>query len=84
MMERQILEHHLSKECPLAMVEYSFSYAGCEVKLPRKELSAHVKENPHRHVSLLATYSQKLGAENVEKGKHISLRNISTNSNQQN
>jgi len=74
MMERQILEHHLSKECPLAMVECSFSYAGCEVKLPRKELSAHIEENPRSHVSLLATYSQKLGAENLEKEKHISLQ----------
>ena len=71
-MERQNLKHHLNEECPLAVVECGFSYVGCEVKLPRKEMPAHIEGKPRGHVSLLAAYSQKLIAKNVEKESDIS------------
>ena len=75
--ERQVLEHHVTKDCPLTVVNCDFHYAGCEVQLPRKDMPAHVKEN-FSHLSLLAAMNQKLARENqaltkklLEKGEHI-------------
>ena len=58
--ERQHLEHHVSKDCPLTVVNCDFHYAGCEVQLPRKDMPAHLAENLVPHVSQLATLNQKL------------------------
>ena len=64
--ERQNLEHHVSSECPLTVVNCDFRCAGCEVKLPRKDMPAHVTDNLVVHMSLLAMHSQKTVKENVE------------------
>ena len=69
--ERQNLEHHITTECPLTKVECDFSYAGCKVTLPRKEMSDHIRENPLDHIRLLAVHNQKLAAKIVEKDEHI-------------
>ena len=61
--ERQNLERHVSKDCPLTVVNCDFHYAGCEVQLPRKDMPAHLAENLVIHMSLLATQSQN---ENVK------------------
>ncbi len=63
--ERQHLEQHLNKECPLQEVECEFKYAGCETKLPRKDMSEHLKENVG-HMSLLARQNQTLAQQNQE------------------
>ena len=39
--ERCQLQQHLS-ECPSQLVECPFSYIGCSVQLPRKEMAAHM------------------------------------------
>ena len=57
--ERQNLEHHMSKDCPLTVVKCDFHYAGCEVQLPRKDMPAHLAKNLVTHVSQLATYNDK-------------------------
>ena len=68
---RQHLERHM-QECPsLTKVDCEFSYAGCKVTLPRKELSNHIRENSLDHVRLLAVHNQKLAAQIVEKDEHI-------------
>ena len=64
--ERQNLEHHVSSECPLTVVNCDFRYAGCEVALPRKDMPVHVTDNLVVHMSLLAIHSQKTAKENVE------------------
>ena len=69
--ERQHLEHHIATECPLTKVECEFSYAGCKVTLPRKEMSDHVRENPLDHIRLLAVHNQKLAAQIVGKDEHV-------------
>ena len=76
--ERQHLEHHITTECPLTKVECEFSYAGCKVTLPRKEMSDHIRENPLDHIrllavhnGLLAAHNQKLAAKIVEKDEQI-------------
>ena len=58
--ERQNLEHHVSKDCPLTVVNCDFHYAGCEIQLPRKDMPAHLAENLVIHVSQLAIYSHTL------------------------
>ena len=57
--EHQNLEHHVSKECSLVEVNCDFNYAGCEVKLLRKDMPAHLAENVMLHMSQQATYNQK-------------------------
>ena len=57
--ERQNLEHHVSKDCPLTVVNCNFHYAGCEVQLIRQDLPAHLAENLVPHMAQLATYNQK-------------------------
>ena len=49
--ERQNLEQHL-KECSLQEVECDFSYAGCQVKLHRKDFASHMEENMQNHMRM--------------------------------
>ena len=46
---RKDIETHLASECPLAVVECSFSYAGCKVKILRQDLAAHIAESLANH-----------------------------------
>ena len=57
--ERQNLKHHVSIDCPLAVVNCDFHYTGCDVQLPRKDMPAHLAENLVPHMAQLATYNQK-------------------------
>ena len=53
------LAGHLETTCPLHMIECSFRYAGCEEKLPRKDMPAHIKDNLAEHMSLQAISTQQ-------------------------
>ena len=64
--ERQNLEHHVSKDCPLAVVNCDFHYAGCEVQLPRKDMPAHLAEDLVFHMSLMAVQNRKREEEITE------------------
>ena len=52
--ERQKLDDYVGKECPLTVVECDFHYAGCEVRLPRRNMPDHLKDGLVAHFSLLA------------------------------
>ena len=52
--ERQKLDDHVGKECPLTVVECDFHYAGCEVRLPRRNMPDHLKDGLVAHFLLLA------------------------------
>ena len=52
--ERQKLDDHVGKECPLTVVECDFHYVGCEVRLPRRNMPDHLKDGLVEHFSLLA------------------------------
>ena len=56
---RQSVADHLATVCPLEMVSCSFSYAGCEEKLPRKGMAAHISDGLAIHMSLQAVNHQK-------------------------
>ena len=57
--QRQDCEKHVSSDCPLTVVECDFNFAGCEVKLPRKEMPDHIKDSLVPHFSLLALSHKK-------------------------
>ncbi len=71
--ERQNLEKHLNEECPLQEVDCEFKYAGCETKLPRKDMADHVSSSKEmvRHMSLLARQNQALTAQLQERDQVI-------------
>ena len=52
--ERRKLEHHVNEECPLTLVACALRYAGCTVKLCRKDVTEHMREESSTHLSLLA------------------------------
>ena len=60
---RQDLKHHISKECPLEVINCDFHYAGCEVQLPHKDMPAHLAENIEVHTAQLAAHTEKRMAE---------------------
>ena len=58
---RKDVETHLANECPLAVVECSFNYAGCKVKIPRQDMATHIAESLANHMSLQAiSHKQQL------------------------
>ena len=58
--ERQNLDKHITNDCPLTVIDCSFKHVGCEVKLPREEMSTHVNENIGAHLTLQAASHEKL------------------------
>ena len=54
------LSKHLAEDCPVEVIDCSFSFAGCEAKLPRKDLPAHINDSLAVHMSLQAVNHQKL------------------------
>ncbi len=66
--ERQNLEKHLNEVCPLQEVECEFKNAGCETKLPRKDMPKHLSNSKEMvcHMSLLARENQRLAQQNTE------------------
>ena len=62
----QFLENHIMNNCPLTVIDCDFKYAGCEVNLPRKDMSKHLKslESMAAHLSLQAVYQRELEREN--------------------
>ena len=73
--ERQHLDHHLATECPLKEIECDFSYAGCEVKVTREDMPAHLEECHVQHTSMLAAVNQRLSDDLSEKD--IQIRRLS-------
>ena len=51
-LERQHLESHISKDCPFTVIDCDFQHIGCEVRLPRKDMPAHLVESVVCHLSL--------------------------------
>ena len=50
--ERRNIDSHVTKVCPLTIVDCDFKYVGCEVRLLRKDLPTHLTESLVPHVSL--------------------------------
>ena len=64
--QRQSIEKHVNNKCPLTTIECDFHHVGCTVKLPRKDLPEHLRENFLTHISLLSSSHAKHQAKLVE------------------
>ena len=58
-LQRKNVDNHLNSSCPLEVVNCSFSFAGCEERLPRKDMPAHINESLVVHMSLQAVSHQR-------------------------
>ena len=68
------MEKHLT-QCPLQLVECEFVQAGCQVRVPRRDLARHVEEGGQRHLlnmSLLnLSLTKELHQKMAEKDQQI-------------
>ena len=55
---------HLSQECPLQETECPYSQYGCEVKVQRRNLEQHEKEDIHKHLKFTMNKVVKLEKDN--------------------
>jgi hypothetical protein len=53
------LSKHLAEDCPLEIIDCIFSVAGCEAKLQRKDLLAHISDYLQFHMLLTTTNNMK-------------------------
>ena len=58
-MKRMNLSKHVEEQCPHTVIACDYAYAGCEVELPRKEMSDHLDNCAKDHVSLLSKLCSK-------------------------
>ena len=58
--ERQHLQRHIGDECPLTSVPCEFSYAGCRVNAPRKDIQAHLSADSLLHLSMVNKLNSQL------------------------
>ena len=68
--ERQKVEAHVNTVCPLTVVKCDFHYAGCAVKLIRKDMSTHLAESLATHILLLTNQTQMLQGKNGQENLH--------------
>ena len=71
--QRQHCAKHVSSDCLLTVLECDFNYAGCQVKLPRKEMPDHIKDSLVPHFSLLALSHKKQQEEIRTQQKQICI-----------
>ena len=76
-LQRQDLKKHHDSDCPLTIVDCDFKYAGCEVKLPRKDMPKHLKsvESMAAHLSQQAVYQRELERENRKLTSQVAKLN---------
>ena len=58
--------------CPRTTISCDFVHVGCVVKLPRKDMPEHLRENLLTHTSLLATSHANLASCNAKQQAQIS------------
>ncbi len=64
--ERRNLDNHVTNDCPLTIVDCDFKHVGCEVRLPRRDLSIHLTESLVVHVSLQTKQLMEVEKENKQ------------------
>ena len=60
--QRQALDNHVTSDCPKTVIDCDFHYVGCDVRLYRKDMPAHLNENLVTHMSLQAASYKQLQA----------------------
>jgi len=64
-LQRQEVEHHVSRDCPLTLVLCNFHVVGCQVRLTRRDMPSHISENLTGHMSLLQAHMMTHPGENM-------------------
>ena len=73
--KHQALEEHIAKDCPKTIIDCNFHRIGCDVKLTRKDMPAHLNENLVTHMSLqVASYSKLLASHTVLRASHRAVQ----------
>ena len=67
----QDTDSHVDNICPLTTINCNFRHVGCTVKLPRKDMPEHLRENLLTHISLLATSHTKQQVEIIKQQSEI-------------
>ena len=59
--ESNELDDHLTNDCPLTVVDCDFKHVGCDVRLPRRDMSIHLEQAVIIHLSKQAeSYEKRL------------------------
>ena len=74
---RLSLDEHLQEWCSLTIVDYEFAYAGCEVRIPRKDMNDHLKLSMKDHLTMLKNENSRLKrAYEEEQKKNVQLKEM--------
>ena len=66
---------HRLEDCPLQEVECKYKYVGCEEKVKRKDIDAHMEMEMKKHLELMERYAKKLEEKKVEDKLKLELHN---------
>ena len=77
-LERQHLESHISKDCPITVIDCDFQHVGCEVRLPRKHMPAHLVESVACHLLLQAVSFRQVVAKMKEENESVKQQVVRT------
>ena len=64
-LQQQEVEHHVSQDCPLTLVQCDFHIVGCQACLARRHMPSHISENLTGHMSLLQVHMMTHSEENM-------------------
>ena len=64
-------EAHRLEDCPLQEVECKYKYVGCEEKVKRKDVDAHMEMEMKKHLELMESHAEELKEKNEELRKMI-------------
>lgn len=74
---RMTLDEHLQDWCSLTVVECEFAYAGCEIRVPRKDMNDHLNQSMKDHLAMLKSeYSRLKLAHEEEKRRNTELKEM--------
>ena len=60
----QNCKSHIANDCPLTVIDCDFKHVGCDVRLPRKDMPAHLTASLASHASLHIVSHRELKEEN--------------------
>lgn len=64
---RNLMQHHIDKECPFSMVQCHFSETGCKWKGPRGDRSQHMMASFKKHTELAIQHSSNSKVAKLQK-----------------
>lgn len=63
-LKRSDLNKHLACDCPQTIIQCDLAHFGCEVRLPRAQMTTHIQDGAMDHISLLTTKYRQAQDEN--------------------